>query len=70
MGAPPSAGNWLEAIEFAFDSKVFSFGCSAVCRFSGVSINAAFLGATGIGVGAKSTNVNSAGFSSSSGSAG
>jgi hypothetical protein len=39
MGAIPNAGNSLAAIEFVFDSNVFSFGSSFVAVCSVVSIN-------------------------------
>src|SRR6266481_4191319 len=65
MGAIPNAGNSLAAIEFAFDSNVFSFGSSFVSVCSVASINGMFFGpAGGVGIGA-STMVNSTGFSSS-----
>jgi len=66
MGAIPSAGNSLAAIEFAFDSKVFSFGSSFLAVCSTVSIKGVLFGALGgVGFGAISTMVNSTGFSSS-----
>lgn len=66
MGAIPNAGNSLAAIEFAFDSNVFSLGSSFVSVCSVVSINGVFFGPVGgVGIGATSTMVNSAGFSSS-----
>ena len=66
MGAIPNAGNSLAAIEFAFDSNVFSLGSSFVSVCSVVSINGVFFGPVGgVGIGATSTMVNSTGFSSS-----
>ena len=66
MGAIPNAGNSLAAIEFAFDSNVFSLGSSLVSVCSVVSINGVFFGPVGgVGIGATSTMVNSTGFSSS-----
>ena len=65
MGAIPNAGNSLAAIEFAFDSNVFSLGSSFVSVCSVASINGMFFGPVGgVGIGA-STMVNSTGFSSS-----
>jgi len=66
MGAIPNAGNSLAAIEFAFDSNVFSLGSSFVSVCSVVSINGVFFGPVGgVGIGATWTMVNSTGFSSS-----
>jgi len=66
MGAIPNAGNSLAAIEFAFDSNVFSFGSSFVAVCSIVSMNGVLFGALGgVGFGASSIMVNSTGFSSS-----
>ena len=66
MGAIPNAGNSLAAIEFAFDSNVFSLGSSFVSVCSVVSINGVFFGPVGgVGIGARLTMVNSTGFSSS-----
>src|SRR4029077_2837677 len=66
MGAIPNAGNSLAAIEFAFDSNVFSLGSSFVSVCSVVSINGVFFGPVGgVGIGATLTMVNSTGFSSS-----
>ena len=66
MGAIPNAGNSLAAIEFAFDSNVFSLGSSLVSVCSVVSINGVFFGPVGgVGIGARLTMVNSTGFSSS-----
>src|SRR5256714_5707770 len=66
MGAIPKAGNLLAAIEFAFDSNVFSFGSSFVSVCSIVSMNGVLFGALGgVGFGASSIMVNSTGFSSS-----
>jgi hypothetical protein len=66
MGAIPNAGNSLAAIEFAFDSNVFSFGSSFVSVCSAVSMKGASFGAAnGVRIGARSTMVNSTGFSSS-----
>jgi hypothetical protein len=66
MGAIPNAGNSLAAIEFVFDSNVFSFGSSFVAVCSAVSINGVVFGtAGGVGIGARSIIVSSTGFSSS-----
>src|SRR5438067_1323007 len=66
MGAIPNAGNSLAAIEFAFDSNVLSLGSSFVSVCSVMSINGVFFGPVGgVGAGARSTMVNSTGFSSS-----
>src|SRR5213079_1198422 len=66
MGAIPNAGNSLAAIEFAFDSNVFSSGSSFVAVCAVVSINGVLFGPLGgVGLGASSIMVNSTGFSSS-----
>ena len=54
-------------MEFALDSKVFSFGASADFFDSCVSMKREFFG-IGAGVGIMFTIVSSAGFSSNSGS--
>ena len=66
MGAIPIAGSSLAAIEFVFDSNVFSVGSSFVAVCSVVSINGVLFGTVGgVGLGARSIIVNSTGFSSS-----
>src|SRR5207244_5565360 len=59
-GKLPVGALSLAPIEFAFDSKVFSFGCS-VCFDSSFGMNIAFFGCAA----GRSTNVSSTGFSSS-----
>ena len=64
-GASPVAGRLLPAIEFAFDSKVCSFGFSADSFARSVSMNGGFVGTSCCGGAAdKSTMVNSLGLSS------